>query len=79
MTGGNQAKPPWPVDHVIQHLGSSMLPEPVLIGYLQQNARGEWLSKWKLHGNASGLSISKNTLLAAYKVTSSTSLKTVFT
>ena len=68
MSSGNQAKPPWPVDYVVQHLGSSVLPEPALIGYLQQNALGEWLSKWKLHGNASGLSINKNTLLAAYKV-----------
>jgi len=62
-----QTNPLWPVSHVEQHLGSSVLPEPALIGYLQHNGPGEWLRKWKLHGT-SGLATNKSTLLSAYKV-----------
>ena len=30
MSGGDLAKPPWPVDYVAQHFGSSVLPKVAL-------------------------------------------------
>ena len=79
VSSGNQEIPAWPVDYVVQHLGSSALPESALIGYLLQNAPGEWLSKWKLHGNSSGPTTNKAPLLAAYKVPASLFKKNILT